>query len=301
MKTNLSRRQFLKMAGTGLAVAAVSTPSGFRLLSAEEMKKEGAGFRPNVWLEVRPDDVVTITVNKSEMGQGIYTALPMIVADELDCDWKNVRMEPAPAGDAYKDVLFGMQATGGSSSIRHMYEPLRKAGAAAREMLVAAAAAEWKVPVADCAADLGLVRHKKNKKTLAYGKLTGKASKLPVPQNPTLKAESQFRYIGKDIPRLDVQDKVNGVAKFGIDSFVPGMLYAAIARPPAYEADLVSSNKDAAMGVAGVKAVVPIHSGMAVCADTIDAAWKGREALKPGWKNERFPALSTASLEKDFS
>ncbi len=301
MKTNLTRRQFLKMAGTGLAVAVASSQGGYRLLSAAEMEKEGSAFSPNVWLHIASDGIVTISVNKSEMGQGVYTALPMIVADELDCDWKNVRMKPAPAGDAFKDVLFGMQATGGSSSIRHMYEPLRKAGAAAREMLVAAAAAEWKVPVADCTADLGLVRLQKSKKTLAYGKLTGKASKLPVPQNPKLKTASQFRYIGKDIPRLDMHDKVNGLANFGIDTFVPGMLYAAIARPPAYEADLVSSNKDAAMGVSGVKAVVPIHSGMAVCADTIDAAWKGREALKPSWKNERFPALNTASLEKDFS
>jgi isoquinoline 1-oxidoreductase beta subunit len=301
MKTNLSRRQFLKLAGAGLAVAVASSQDGYRLLSAAEVEKEGPAFQPSVWLSISTAGIVTVLVNKSEMGQGVYTSLPMIVADELDCDWKNVRMEPAPAGEAYKDVLFGMQATGGSSSIRHMYEPLRKAGAAAREMLVAAAAAEWKVPAADCAADLGLVRHRKSKKTLAYGKLTGKASKLPVPQSPALKTESQFRYIGKDIPRLDLEDKVNGLAKFGTDTFVPGMLYAAIARPPAYEADLASTDKDAAMGVPGVKAVVPIHSGMAVCADTIDAAWKGREALKPNWRNERFPALNTVSLEKDFS
>src|SRR5512143_2370919 len=161
MKTNLTRRQFLRMAGAGLAVAAVTSQDGYRLLSAAEMEKEGAGFSPNVWLHIASDGMVTVMVNKSEMGQGVYTSLPMIVADELDTDWKNVRMKSAPAGEAYKDVLFGMQATGGSSSIRHMYEPLRKAGAAAREMLLSAAAAEWKVPVADCAADLGLVRNRK--------------------------------------------------------------------------------------------------------------------------------------------
>jgi isoquinoline 1-oxidoreductase beta subunit len=299
MKTDLTRRQFLKMSGTGLAIAVATTSTGFRLLSAAELEKTGS-FRPNVWLEVRPDNTVIVTVNKSEMGQGVYTSLPMIVADELDADWKNVRMEVAPAADAYKDPAWGTQSTGGSSSIRHMYEPLRKAGAAAREMLLLAAAREWNVAVRECAVVLGHVRHINSSRMLTYGQLTMEAARLEVPQNPILKKENQFRYIGKDIPRLDMHDKVNGVAQFGIDSFMPGMLYAAIARPPAYGADLVSSNKDAAQAVSGVRAVVPIHSGMAVCADTIDAAWKGRDALKAVWQNAKYPQLSTESLEKEF-
>ncbi len=298
MKTNFTRRQFLKMTGTGLAIAVASTSAGYRLLSAAEM--ENTGFRPNVWIKILPDNTVIVTVNKSEMGQGVYTSLPMIVADELDADWKNVKMEVAPAADAYKDVAFGMQATGGSSSISHMSEPLRKAGAAAREMLLLAAAREWKVPVKECAVDLGKVRHIKSNRTLTYGSLSKEAAKLEVPQNPVLKTEKQFRYIGKEIPRLDMHEKVNGLANFGIDSFVPGMLYAAIARPPAYEADLASYNKEAASAEPGVKAVVPIHSGMAVCADTIDAAWKGRDALKANWQNPKYPSLSNESLEKDF-
>ena len=162
MKTDLTRRQFLKMTGTGLAIAVAATGSGFRLVSAAELEKAGPGFRPSVWLEVRPDDLVIVTVSKSEMGQGIYTSLPMIVADELDADWKNVRMEPAPAGDAYKDPVWRSQATGGSSSIRHMYEPLRKAGAAAREMLLTAAAREWNVPLKECAVATGMVKHIKS-------------------------------------------------------------------------------------------------------------------------------------------
>jgi isoquinoline 1-oxidoreductase subunit beta len=299
MKTDLTRRQFLKMSGTGLAIAVATTSTGFRLLSAAELEKTGS-FRPNVWLEVLPDNTVIVTVNKSEMGQGVYTSLPMIVADELDADWKNVRMEVAPAADAYKDPAWGTQSTGGSSSIRHMYEPLRKAGAAAREMLLLAAAREWNVAVRECAVVLGHVRHINSSRMLTYGQLTMEAARLEVPQNPILKKENQFRYIGKDIPRLDMHDKVNGVAQFGIDSFMPGMLYAAIARPPAYGADLVSSNKDAAQAVSGVRAVVPIHSGMAVCADTIDAAWKGRDALKADWQNAKYPQLSTESLEKEF-
>jgi isoquinoline 1-oxidoreductase beta subunit len=135
---------------------------------------------------------------------------------------------------------------------------------------------------------------------LTYGQLADKAAKLAVPQKPVLKRETQFRYIGTAIPRLDMHDKVNGTARFGIDSFVPDMLYAAIARPPAYLAELVSHDKEAAQRVAGVRAVVPIHSGMAVCAETIDAAWKGREALKPAWRNAHYPQLSTESLEKEF-
>ena len=301
MKTDLTRRQFLKMTGTGLAIAVASTATGYRLLSAAELEKAGQAFHPNVWLEVRPDNAVVVTVNKSEMGQGVYTSLTMIVADELDADWKGVRMQPAPAGDAYKDPVWGSQSTGGSSSIRHMHEPLRKAGAAARTMLLLAAARQWGVPVQECAVDLGKVRHMKSNRVLSYGELSEKASKLEVPQNPVLKTEKEFRYIGKDVPRLDAVDKVNGSARFGIDSFVPGMLYAAIARPPAFGAELASSDKEAAQAVPGVRAVVPVSHGMAVCADTIDAAWRGRDALKPDWRNPKHPNLSNASLEQEFT
>jgi len=300
MKTDLTRRQFLKITGSGLAIAVATTSTGFRLLNAAELEKTDTAFRPNVWLEVLPDNTVMVTVNKSEMGQGIYTSLPMIVADELDADWKNIRMEVAPAGDAYKDPEWGSQSTGGSSSIRHMFEPLRRAGAAAREMLLVAAARQWEVAVKECAVEMGKVRHIRSNRMLTYGQLTKEAANLEVPQNPLLKKESQFRYVGKEIPRLDMLAKVNGSAQFGIDSFVPGMLYAAIARPPAYGADLVSYNKESAQAVAGVHAVVPVHSGIAVCADSIEAAWKGREALKPDWQNAKYPHLSTESLAKEF-
>ncbi len=301
MKTPITRRQFLKMgAGTGLTIAVAATPFGHRLLSAAELEKGGPAFRPSAWLEVRPDNIVIVTVNKSEMGQGVYTSIPMIVADELDADWKNVRIEPAPAGDAYKDPVWGSQSTGGSSSIKHMFEPLRLAGAAAREMLLQAASKEWKVSIMECAVSLGTVRHVRTNRMFTYGQLAEKASKLAVPQKPVLKKENQFRYMGKEMARLDMHEKVNGLAKFGIDSFVPDMLYAAIARPTAYGAELASADKDAAKAVAGVHDVVPVHSGLAVCALTIDAAWKGRDALKPEWKNAAFPQMNDESLEKDF-
>jgi len=300
MKTYLTRRQFLKMTGTGLAIAVATTSTGIRLLSAAEMAKEGPSFRPSAWLEVRPDGTIIATVSKSEMGQGVYTSLPMIVADELDADWKKVRIAVAPAGDAYKDPVWRSQSTGGSSSIRHMYDALRKAGAAAREMLVTAAANAWKVPASECAYELGVVRHAKSGKSLTYGNLTADAASLEVPQNPVLKKETQFRYIGKDIPRLDMDDKVSGKAKFGLDSAVPNMLYAAIARPPAYGAEASSYQKEAAERTAGVKTVAQIPSGIGVCAETLAAAWKGRDALKPVWTKGSDPQLNTVSLEKEF-
>lgn len=299
MKADLTRREFLQMSGT-LTIAVATTSTGFRLLSAAELAKEGPSFRPSVWLEVRPDETVIVTVSKSEMGQGVYTSLPMIVADELDADWQKVQMAVAPAGDAYKDPVWGSQSTGGSSSIRHMYDPLRKAGAAAREMLVLAAADFWKVPVAECTYELGTVRHQKSGKNLSYGRLTADAAKLAVPQNPELKKEAQFRYIGRDLPRLDIQDKVSGAAKFGMDYSIPGMLFAAVARPPAFGAEPLSFQQEEAGKIPGVKAVVPCRSGIGVCADSLAAAWKGRDALKPVWTKGSDPQMNTASLEKEF-
>lgn len=299
MKTDLSRREFLKLTGTGLAIAVVSTGTGIELLSAAEMQ-EGRSFRPNAWIEVLPNEQVIVTVSKSEMGQGVYTSLPMIVADELDVDWKNVRMTAAPAGDAYKDPVWGMQSTGGSSSVRHMYDALRKAGAACREMLIAAAAQAWKVPAAECTYELGAVRHQRSKRTLTYGKLTVDAAKLAVPQDPALKKESRFRYIGKHMPRLDMDDKVQGRARFGIDSFTPGMLYAAVSRPTAYGARPASYQKDAALKVPGVVAVEKVRDGIAVLAETLPAAWKGRESLQLTWTAGVDPAMNNASLEQGF-
>jgi len=299
MRTAMSRREFLKAAGLTLAVTM--TPSGYRILSAAEagMDEPGA-FQPSVWLQVTPDNIVTVVVSKSEMGQGVYTSLPMIVADELEADWKQVRVQAAPAGDGYRDPVWGTQATGGSTSIRHMHEPLRKAGAAAREMLITAAANEWGVPAGECQADLGKVRHPKTKRAMTYGELCLKAAKVPVPENPELKKENQFRYIGSPMPRVDLKEKISGSARFGMDTFVPGMLYAAIARPPAYGAKAISSDQEAAKKVSGVRNIVQLESGIAVCADTLDAAWKGRDSLKVKWGDGQDPGMNTESLERLF-
>ena len=171
MKTNLTRRQFLKMAGTGLAVAVVSTQDGHGILSAKEMEKAGSVFSPNVWLHIASDGMVTVMVNKSEMGQGVYTAMPMLVAEELDVPWESVRIEQAGAGKEYYHAVFRSELTGGSSSVRGAWQQLRTAGATARAMLIAAAAAAWNASPADCRTENGVVIHTATRRRLKYGEL----------------------------------------------------------------------------------------------------------------------------------
>jgi isoquinoline 1-oxidoreductase subunit beta len=302
MKTSITRREFLQksLAGAGIAIAVSVTPFGMKVLSAEEASSGNADFSPNVWLKITPDNIVHVIINKSEMGQGIYTSLPMIIADELGADWRQVRIAVAPASDKYKDPVWGAQATGGSSSIRHMYGPLRLAGAAARQMLISSASGIWKVPEAECDAHMGAVRHTTSKQTLSFGQLTAKAAGLPVPIKPALTPEGQFQLIGRAIDRLDIPEKVNGKAVFGIDSFVPDMRYAAISRPPSFGARPLSFDKDNALKIKGVTAVVSIPSGIAVCAATPDTAWKGRDALGVKWDKGEYPDLDNSTLEKAF-
>ncbi|OHE59075.1 MAG: hypothetical protein A2Z47_04790 [Thermodesulfovibrio sp. RBG_19FT_COMBO_42_12] len=302
MSTKISRREFLRLAGLTIAISL--SPSGYTLFSAEQFDKEKS-FSPNVWLQITPDNKVTIIVNKSEMGQGVYTSLPMIVADELEADWKRIKVKAAPAGNQFIDPIWGMQATGGSTSVRHMFEPLRKAGAAAREMLISAAARKGIVPAGECKASKGTVIHKKSNRQFTYGQLSEDASKLPVPQNSSLKKEGQFSIMGKSLDRLDVIEKVNGSAVFGIDVFVPDMLYASIERPPAYGAKVaLSYDREAAFKIAGVKQVMDVETlsygyrGKAVCAETIEAAWKGKTALNVKWDKGSHSELNNESLHK---
>ena len=303
MNQHITRRRFLhhSLAVAGLAVTASMTPSGIKVSKAEDLKKNTESlFSPNVWIEITPDNIITIVVNKSEMGQGVATSLPMIAADELEADWKQIRFKEAPAGDKYKDPAWGMQLTGGSTSVMHMMEPLRKAGATAREMLLAAAAQTWEVLQSECEARQGMVRHIQSGRTMTYGQLCEKASKLPIPQNPPLKKEDQFRFIGTPMARLDVPDKVDGSAIFGADIFVPEMLYAAVVRPPAYGAKVISYDQEAAEKIPGVHKVVRIDRGIAVSASTIDAAWKGKKALNVKWGKGSHPDLNNETLEKSF-
>ena len=302
MKSSISRRDFLKGAlGTaGLTIVASATPFGYKLLNAKEVGK--AAFAPSVWLEITPNNLVTITIPSSEMGQGTWTALSMIVADELEADWSQIRIKQAPGNTAFVNPLGSIrdQLTVGSSTIRGYYDILRKAGAAARTMLIKAAADTWKVPAAECEASKGVVLHKKSKKKLVYGKLCDKAAGVPVPQEPVLKKESEFRFMGKPLARLDIPDKVQGSAVFGLDFRVPDMLVAVLARPPYYGAKPISFDQAAAEKVAGVKKVIPIPMGIAVCADTVDAALKGKDALKATWDKGSNPDLDNGTIEKVF-
>jgi isoquinoline 1-oxidoreductase beta subunit len=301
MKTTISRRSFLKI--TGLTIAVSVTPFGHTILNATE-KKDLKTFNPNVWLHITSDNKVTIYIGNSEMGQGVLTAQSMIIADELEADWKQIKIKQAPAADALKSPILGAQITVGSASMRGFYEPLRKAGAAGKTMLVKAAAETWNVPESECKAELGTVKHEKSKRSLTYGQLCEKAAKFQVPQDPLLKNESEFRYMGKPMPRVDVPEKVRGKAVYGLDvndgnvKELKGMLYAVIARPPAYGAKPQSFDQKAAEQVKGVVKVMEIPMGIAVCATSTEAALKGKDALKVQWDKGALPDMDNAYIEK---
>lgn len=300
MKRKISRREFLQhtMTGTGIVLAVTLTPLGFRVFTPAEAST--GDFSPSVWLTVSSDELIRIFVAKSEMGQGVSTSLPMLVAEELDANWENVRFFFAPAEERFRDPVWGTQATGGSTSIRHLYEPLRIAGAAAKTMLIAAAAREWKVAPEECIAVKGLIRHKRTLKTLSFGQLTGLLQGIEPPARPSLKPPQEFRLIGKEIPRLDLPGKVSGAAIFGIDVNVPGMLTAAVAHSPLLGGRVDSVTSSAALKIHGVHKVVKLPSGVAVCADSFAAASAGVAALKIRWSGGD-PKLGNASLEAGFA
>ncbi len=296
MNKPISRRSFLKI--TGLTIAVSATPFGYNVIIASAQKE--SSFKYNAWIEITPNNRVIMTMGPSEMGQGTHTALGMIIADELDADWKQVHIQQGPANEAFKNPVFDDQITVGSASVRGYYEPLRKAGATARAMLVTAAAQTWKVPEHECSTSNGAVKHKKSNRSLTYGQICVKAARLNLPNDPPLKKEEEFRYMGKPMARVDIPEKVAGKAVYGLDLKVPDMLYGVIARPPAYGAKPVSFNQKGAEGVKGVRNVVSIPMGILVCAETLDAAWKGRDALKVQWDKGSHPDMNNDSIEKHF-
>ncbi len=257
-------------------------------------------FAPNAFLRIGPDGLVTVVINKSEMGQGVYTSLPMLVAEELACDWKTVRFEPAPVDPAYNHAKFGTQVTGGSTSVRTEWERLSKAGATARMMLIAAAASGWKAEPKDCRAENGSVVHADGRRT-AYGKLAGAAAKLPVPKEVALKARADRKLVGQRVHRLDSPAKVEGSALFGLDVRVPGMLTALVARPPVFGGTVVSFDAAKAKAVPGVKAIFQVPSGVAVVAADFHSAKRGREALEVAWADGAGAKLSTDGMLSDYA
>jgi len=260
------RREFLKKSaagGTGLVIGFY-LPGKFETLAAAPPSEPVAA---NAWVRIASDDTVTILIDKSEMGQGIVTSLAMLLAEELEFDWKKVKTEFAPAAPAYFNPLFGLQGTGGSTSVRSSWGPLTKAGAAAREMLIGAAAQQWYVEPSACHVENGAVVHNATSKRLGYGALVEQAAKLPVPANPALKDPKDYKYIGKPMKRLDTPAKVNGKAGFGIDVRLPNIQRAVVARCPVFDGKVKTFDDSKAKSVRGVKQVLQISSGVAVIAD----------------------------------
>ena len=298
---NLSRRGFLKVgiAGGGL-VLGLYLPSPKRLaIAATESPKQ---FSLTPLVRIGTDGRVTIIVGQSEMGQGIATSVPMIIADELEADWSKVRFEQAPADPAFGDPeRGGTQSTGGSRSIRSMLMYWRRLGAAGREMLIAAAAKEWGVPAEECRAEQSVVTHQPSGRKLTYGQLAEKAAQLPVPKEPKLKSPEEFRFIGKEVARLDTPDKVSGRALYGIDVKVPGMLIATVQRCPVFGGKVASFDATKAKAVKGVRHIVQVSSGVAVVADSYWAAKKGREALTITWDEGPNGQQSSAAITQLYA
>ncbi len=294
MTLELSRRDFVKaglVAGAGLTIA----------VSVEACGKEapppagGTAFAPNAWIRIGEDDTVTVIVDRSEMGQGVSTSLPMLVAEELDADWATIRYEFAPANAAYYNPASVGQLTGGSTSIRAAWRPLREAAGKARLMLIAAAAAGWGLAPENCKTENGAVVSLDGRR-VRYGAVARAASALPVPERVTLKQPRDFTLIGKPVTRLDLPAQVTGRIVFGIDAGPENALTAVVARCPVFGGRVRSFDDSAARAVPGVKRVVRISSGVAVVANGYWAATLGRDALKVEWDEGAGAALDDAAV-----
>jgi isoquinoline 1-oxidoreductase beta subunit len=297
---NVTRRDFLKTgaaAGGGLMLG-FSLPLGNAF--CQSTTQPAASTAMNAFVRIGTDDVVTIIVNHSEMGQGVYTSMPMLVAEELEIDLSKVRVDAAPVDQAYNHTEWGIQVTGGSTSVASEWERLRKVGASAREMLIAAAADMWKVEKAACRAENGAVIHTSGKK-VTYGQIADKAAKMPVPKEVALKDPSQFKVIGKPLKRLDTPEKTNGKGIFGIDVKGPDMLVALVARPPVFGGKVKSFKADKAKAIPGVKQVVQIPAGVAVVATGFWSAKVARDALEIEWDDGPNANLSTQSLLEEYA
>jgi isoquinoline 1-oxidoreductase beta subunit len=292
--TNLrtSRRGFLQSSAAfsgGLMV-------GFTLPASGPAQAAGLMHTPSAWVHIADDNTITLISARAEMGQGVYTSMPMLIAEELNVDIQKVQVAFAPPGKVYGNALiFGLQLTGGSTSVREGYDKLRLAGAQVREMLVAAAADKWKVDAGTLKAENGMVLGPQGKKA-SYGQLAEAASKMPVPEKPAMKDPSQFRIVGKPTTRLDTPAKVNGTARFGIDVKLPGMVYASIAMSPVQGGKVKNFDGAKAKAATGVIDVVQIPDGIAVVADTYWHAVKARELLQIEWDEGANANLSTAAM-----
>jgi isoquinoline 1-oxidoreductase subunit beta len=296
-----SRRQFLKgsAAAAGALVVGASIDLGSMPAAAASLQDPP---QPNAFVRIAPDNTVTVIVKHLDKGQGIATGLATIVADELDADWAQMRVDFAPANaELYNNLLFGpIQGTGGSSSVANSFDQLRKAGAAARAMLVSAAAAAWSVPAGEITVAKGELSHAASGRRARFGELAGRAAALPVPATVKLKDPKDWVYIGKDVPRIDSVAKTTGTAVYSLDIRRPGMLTAVVARPPRFGGAVKSFDASAAKAVKGVVDVVALPQGVAVLAKDTWSAIKGREALKVEWDDSKAETRSSDAIFADY-
>lgn len=287
-----TRRDFLKtsaIAGGGLMLG-LQVPG-----SIGEAQAAGTIYTPNAWVHIADNNTITLISARSEMGQGVYTSMPMLIAEELNVDLKKIKVEIAPPNAAYLNALLGAQITGGSTSVRDGWEKLRIGGAQVRMMLVAAAAEKWKADPSKCHAENGMVMGPGGKKA-SYGQLAEAASRLPVPKDVVLKDPKDFKIVGKATKRLDTPAKINGTAEFGIDVKLPGMVYASLEQCPVIGGTVKSFDAAKARAMPGVLDVVQISDGVAVVANSYWRAKKAREALSVEWDEGPVAKLNNAVM-----
>ncbi len=298
---DIRRREFLKASaavGGGLVLGFYIPLRGAEIAAAQQPPP---AVEPNAWIRIAPDERVTILVAKAEMGQGVYTSLPMLIAEELELDWNQIRVAAAPAAPAYKHTVFGIQVTGGSTSVSSSWDQLRTVGASMREMLILAAAQQWAVAPAACQAEKGRVRHPASGREASYGSLAELASRLPVPQQVALKEPKDFKIIGQALPRLDTAEKIDGSGQFGLDVLIPDMLVAVLARSPVFGGQVKSFKAEQAGKVPGVKAVAQVPSGVVVAASDFWSALQGRKALEIVWDEGEGATLATEKLRQQYA
>ena len=280
--TTVTRRDFLKTGGmiSGGLLISFFVPAGAKsLLNAD--KNVSAFFAPNAYLNIGSDGIVKILLAHAEMGQGIWTTLPMLIVEELDCDWSKISVEHAPADQPYIHTMYGIQITGGSSTTWSEFDRYRNAGATARTMLIEAAAKQFRVQPSECHTEKGFVIAGNNR--ASYGDLAQAASRLSPPATVRLKDKKDWKYIGKSTKRIDTKGKINGEAIFGMDVYLEGMSIAVPLHAPVFGATVRSFDAKAAKAIKGVVDVVQVPTGVAVIADNFWAAKQGRDALKVDW------------------
>src|SRR5213080_116830 len=292
--SDFSRRSFLQAgaaAGGGLLLS-------LRLPFATGDAEAADGFAPNAFIGIERDGQIVLTMPYVEMGQGTYTSIPMLIAEELEVDLSQVRLDHAPPNEKLygNPLLAGIQATGNSNAIRAAWQPLRQAGATGRTMLVSAAAKHWNVDPASCRAQSGEVLHAATGRTMKYGALAAEAARLPVPDKVALKRPQDFKLIGTPAKRLDTPGKVNGTAVYGIDVRPPGVKIATLAQSPVFDGRVKSVDDTAAKAVKGVRQIVHLDDAVAVVADHMGAAKKGLAALVIEWDDGPHARLNTQEI-----